>query len=113
MDAAIRLCGRSAEILAALGYLHGTSNDIGAANGILDELLRLADERYVSPARLAQVYVGLGERAEALARLEAAHEERAADLAWVGVRPVFGSLRDEPRFSALVTQIGVAFQAPI
>ena len=58
--------------------------------------------------RLAQVHVGLGERAEALDRLEEAHAERAADLAWLNVRPVFASLRAEPRFTALVTEMCLA-----
>ena len=54
------------------------------------------------------MHVGLGERAEALDRLEEAHAERAADLAWLGVRPVFASLRAEPGFTALLTQMGFA-----
>jgi hypothetical protein len=52
--------------------------------------------------------VGLGERAEALTRLEEAHAERAADLAWLGVRPVFASLRSESRFEGLLTQMGLS-----
>jgi serine/threonine-protein kinase len=113
LEAAMRLSGNSPEILAALGYLHGVSGDVTAARRVLGELRRLAGERYVSPARLAQVHVGLGERTEALDRLEEAHAERAADLAWLGVRPVFASLRDEPRFMTLLTQIGVALPARI
>jgi TolB-like protein/Flp pilus assembly protein TadD len=107
LEAAIRFSGTSPEILAALGYLQGLSGDVNAAHGILEELRRLARERYVSPARLAQLHVGLGERAEALDRLEEAHAERAADLAWIGVRPVFASLRTEPRFGALLKQMGL------
>jgi hypothetical protein len=82
-----------------------------SARGVLDELKRLAGQRYVSPARLAQVHVGLGERAEALGRLEEAHAERAADLAWLGVRPVFATLRDEPRFTALLKQMALTAAA--
>ncbi|MEO8678883.1 MAG: protein kinase [Vicinamibacterales bacterium] len=108
LAAAVSLSGRSPEILAAVGYLHGMSGDVDAARDILDEMSRLARERYVSPARLAQVHVALGERAEALDRLEAAHAERAADLAWLGVRPVFASLRREPRFGAMLSQMGLA-----
>jgi serine/threonine protein kinase/tetratricopeptide (TPR) repeat protein len=107
LEAAIRFSGRNPEILATLGYLHGVSGDISSARTVLDELMRLADGRYVSPARLAQVHAGLGQRAEALDRLEEAHAERAADLAWLGVRPVFAGLRDEPRFIALLTQMGL------
>jgi tetratricopeptide (TPR) repeat protein len=105
LEAAMRLSGRSPEILAALGYLHGLAGNLDGARGVLGELERLSGERYVSPARLAQVHVGLGERAAALDRLEEAHAERAADLAWLGVRPVFASLRDEPRFNALLKQM--------
>jgi TolB-like protein/tetratricopeptide (TPR) repeat protein len=103
--AAIHLSGRSPEILAALSYLHGVSGDIIAARKGLDELMGFAGARYVSPARLAQVHVGLGEHGAALDRLEEAHAERAADLAWLSVRPVFAGLRDEPRFTALLTQM--------
>jgi serine/threonine protein kinase/tetratricopeptide (TPR) repeat protein len=107
-EAAIRLSGRTPEILAALGYLYGLSGNTDGARRVLDELIQLARVRYVSPARIAQVHVGLEERSEALDRLEQAHSERAADLAWVGVRPVFASLRPEPRFVALQTKLGLA-----
>ena len=108
LETAIHLSGRTPEILAALGYVHGVSGDVTAARGVLDELRRLTNERYVSPARLAQVHVGLGERMEALQRLEEAHAERAADLAWLNVRPVFASLRGEPGFRTLLKEMGFA-----
>jgi serine/threonine-protein kinase len=111
LEAAIRLSGRSPEILAALGYLHGVSGDLERARSVLDELRQVADTRYVSPAKIAQVHVGVGEHVEALARLEEAHAERAADLAWLGVRPVFGKLHAEPRFTALLKQMGLAASA--
>jgi serine/threonine protein kinase/tetratricopeptide (TPR) repeat protein len=107
LEAAIRLSGRTPEILAALGYLHGLSGDAEGARRVLDDLKRLSGERYVSPARLAQVHIGLNERTEALDRLEEARAERAADLAWLGVRPVFASLRAEPRFQALLRDVGL------
>jgi serine/threonine-protein kinase len=110
LEAATRLSGRSPEILAALGYLHGLAGNVGGARGALDDLMHLSTERYVSPARLAQVHIGLNERTEALDRLEDARAERAADLAWVGVRPVFTSLRTEPRFLALLKGIGLVDQ---
>jgi eukaryotic-like serine/threonine-protein kinase len=108
LEAAKRLSGSSPEILAALGYLRGVSGDVAAAQGVLTDLRRLAGERYVSPAKIAQVHVGLGQRAEALDRLEEAHTERAADLAWVDVRPVFASLKAEPRFTALLAEMGLS-----
>jgi hypothetical protein len=61
----------------------------------------------VSPGRLAQVHIGLGEHAEALDRLEQAAAERAADVAWLGVRPVFASLRGQPRFVKLLKRLGL------
>jgi serine/threonine protein kinase/tetratricopeptide (TPR) repeat protein len=113
LETAIRLSGRSPEHLAALGYLQGVSGHTDDGRRVLDELRRLADERYVSPARIAQVHVSLDERTEALDRLEEAHGGRAADLAWLGVRPVFARLRAEPRFIALLKQSGLAADASL
>jgi serine/threonine-protein kinase len=112
MEVALRLCGRTPEILAILGYLHGRAGDVAAARGVLDELQRLSMERYVSPGRVAQVHIGLGERTEALERLEKATAEHAADVAWLAVRPVFASLRAEPRFLALLKQMGLETSSP-
>jgi serine/threonine-protein kinase len=105
LEAALQLSGRRPEILGALGYLHGRAGDAVGARRILIELTRLARERYVSPVRRAQVHVGLGQRNEALTELEKAYGERAADLAWLGVRPTFASLHAEPRFKSLLAQL--------
>ena len=108
LEAAIRLSGRSPEILAALGYLHGVSGDVDAARGILDELRRLAERAL----RLAGEDSPRCTSASANARRRSTGwrrpmPERAADLAWLGVRPVFASLRAEPRFIALLKQMGL------
>lgn len=108
LEAAIRLSGPTPEILAAIGYLHGRSGDPAAARVVLDDLRRIANHRYVSPARLSQVHLGLGEDDEALSLLERAHAEHAADLAWVAVRPVFGNVRRTPRFIAILERMGLA-----
>jgi tetratricopeptide (TPR) repeat protein len=108
LQAATRLSGRSPEILAALGYFYGRAGDADRARAVLDELRTVGRTRYVSPAKIAQVHVGLDEPAEALARLEEARAERAGDLAWLAVRPVFATLTDDPRFIALLDKMGLA-----
>jgi serine/threonine-protein kinase len=106
-DEAIRLSGRGPDVLAAVGYLRGVSSDAEGARSILAELRELSQRRYVSPTLLAQVYAGLDDKQEALNCLESAAAERAADLAWLAVRPVFAGLREEARFAALVKRLGL------
>jgi len=108
LEKAIRLSGRTPEILAALGYLHGVAGDKDSARGVLSELTRLAAGRYVSPAKIAQVQVGLGDTHAALDAIEAACAEHAADLAWVAVRPVYSRLRAESRFAAVRQRLNLA-----
>ena len=107
MEAALRLSGRS----RAAREPRLSSRALGRCRGRARRARRPeapSGERYVSPGRLAQVHVGLGERTEALDRLEEAVAERAADVAWLSVRPVFADLHGEPRFGALLKQISVA-----
>jgi len=72
---------------------------------VLGNLEALARERYVSSSLMAQVHTGLGDVQSALEWLEHASDARAADLAWLAVRPVFDRLRSEPRFNALVARL--------
>jgi tetratricopeptide (TPR) repeat protein len=107
LETAIRFSGRNPELLAALGYLHGVAGRIDSARAVLNKLTELANRRYVSPSRLAQVHVGLGARTEALDQLQAAYAQKAADLTWLGVRPVFASFLVDPRFLAILSQMGL------
>jgi tetratricopeptide (TPR) repeat protein len=104
---ALRDAGESPEILAGLGYLYGVSGSAGNARDILNWLKNVATTRYVSPARIAQVHVGLDEPGEALELLHRACAERSADLAWAGVRPTFARLHGQADFQHLLMEMGL------
>jgi eukaryotic-like serine/threonine-protein kinase len=101
IDRAIQLTQGSPEMRAARGYVAARAGMTTRAQDVLDALEAAAAERYVSPSLFAQVYSGLGDRPAALDWLEKARDIRAADLAWIAVRPVFDQLHDEPRFQAI------------
>ncbi|ANM30498.1 hypothetical protein ABI59_14330 [Acidobacteria bacterium Mor1] len=87
------------------GYLLAT---LGSEEGAM-ELVR---EMGPSPERgfdRAKIYVGLGREELALDLLEELLEGRARGFVWVPLDPVFESLDDEPRFSALLAR---HFQQP-
>jgi len=71
----------------------------------MDELIRMSGQRYVSPVLLSQVALGLGEEVRALEYLKQAYAVRATDLVWIGVRPVFDSIRSEAAFIDLSSQV--------
>jgi eukaryotic-like serine/threonine-protein kinase len=101
IEAAVRLSGGSPEMTAALGYVAGRAGMEDRAREAIGALERLAGARYVSPSLIAQVHTGLGHVEHALDWLERARDGKAADLAWLAVRPVFDALRDTPRFQAI------------
>jgi hypothetical protein len=60
----------------------------------------------VPPFNLAIVYLGLGDRAQALDYLEKADAEDSQWLIYIGGDRVFDPLRSEPRFAALMRKRG-------
>jgi len=96
---------KSPEMIAALGYACAHAGQVERARDLIGELQRLSEQRYVSPSLIAQVHAGLGDWDDALAWLARAVDGRAADLAWLGVRPVFDNLRAEPRFNTLLAAV--------
>jgi serine/threonine-protein kinase len=106
------LLGPSAEVSAALAHAYGVSRRHARARSALDALLRERETRYVSPCLVAQAYLGLGQTDMALGWLERAREERAADLIWLNVRPVFDALRPAGRFRALLARVGLEALPP-
>jgi hypothetical protein len=76
------------------------------AEKILDQLKELSKERYVSAYSFALVYLGLGNKEEALSWLQKCYQDRTGnDLAYFRVEPLLDPLRGDPRFEELVTKV--------
>ena len=99
--------GESAEIIAASGVTL-VRLDERRAREALASLEQRARAGYVSAVLLAQVHTALGEHERALDALDAARRVRAADLAWIAVRPVFDPLRGESRVARLLEGMGLS-----
>jgi tetratricopeptide (TPR) repeat protein len=92
--------------LALLAHAFGVSGNRMEAEKILDQLKVLSQERYVSAYSFALAYLGLGNKEEALRRLEQSYQDRAgADVGWIRVDALLDPLRGDPRFEALAEKI--------
>ena len=91
--------------ISSLGYACAANGDRAKAEQILQDLEELSKQRYVSPANRAAVYLGLGEKEKALDWLEKAYEDRDPIFWWIDGDQLYDSLRNEPRFQALVEKI--------
>ncbi|PYL74274.1 MAG: hypothetical protein DMF27_14835 [Verrucomicrobia bacterium] len=94
----------------SLGYACAVSGDRAKAEQVLRELENVAKQRYVSPAIRASVYLGLGENETALDWLEKAYEDRDPCFWWINGDQLYDSVRNEPRFKALVQKVGALKQ---
>ncbi len=93
--------------IALESYALAKSGKRDEARAMLDELLKLSKERFVSPYHIALVYNGLGERDEALAWLEKGFEQRDPKMAFLKVEPKWKNLRDDPRFKAMLKRLNL------
>ena len=95
----------SAADLAQLGYGYAVSGQRDSALAILAGLRTRAERAYVSPALVALVHVGLGDRDSAMQYLERAFWRRDPDLQGFIASPMLDPLRTDPRFVRLREQM--------
>ena len=74
---------------------------------LFDELRGYSKQRYTSPFLTAIIYMGLGEKDQALEQLEKAYEDRSDYLPFLNAEPAFDSLRSDPRFQDLLRRMGL------
>jgi TolB-like protein/DNA-binding winged helix-turn-helix (wHTH) protein/Tfp pilus assembly protein PilF len=106
-EKAVSLSGRAPGALGILGLAYGLSGRRREANKVLNELLELHERRYVTPAALANVYIGLGDKEQAFVWLEKAYQERSYEIAYLKVLPILDPLRSDPRFDELLRRTGL------
>ena len=94
------------QVLALLGHAYASSGNKTEALKILDQLKELSKQRYVSAYNFAIVYLGLGDKEEALRWLQKSYQDRAGfDIAAIKVDPFLDPLRGDSRFEALADKI--------
>jgi tetratricopeptide (TPR) repeat protein len=101
--------------LGMLGRLYATHGRKDEAQQILQQLRRMREQHYTAAYCLALVYLGLGDRNEALKWLEEGYRERDGfNIGPIRVDPLLKSLHGDPRFEALAEKIVPAreFSAP-
>src|SRR5439155_25716187 len=93
-------------VLGLLAHAYAASGTKTEALKILDQLKALSKQRYVAAYSFALVYLGLGDKEEALRWLEQSYQDRAgSDVGWIRVDPLLDPLRSDPRFEALAEKI--------
>ncbi len=102
---AIEASPGSTAFTANLAYAYAISGKREDAATILNSLKDQGHGASNAP-EIALIYVGLGDKGQAMAWLEKAYEERFNP--GVLLRPSFDSLRSDPRFQDLLRRIGIS-----
>src|SRR2546423_3847983 len=85
-----------------LGYAYAISGDRPKAEQMLRELEEMAKRQYVNSTAFAMIYLGLGEKEKALDWLDRSYQDQESACWYLTVDPIYDSVRNEPRFRALV-----------
>ncbi len=88
-----------------LGYVYAMSGQREKAVAILNKLK--TTKEYVSPAELAILYTGLGDKEGAFQELERAYGTHDLQMQYLKVEPHYDSLRSDPRFTDLMRRVGL------
>jgi len=93
-------------VLALLGQAYARAGQRDEAQKILGRLTEEAKSRYVSAYSFALMFIGLGDKEQAMDALERAFREGAGnDIMSLKVDPMVDDLRGQPRFEALAQKI--------
>jgi tetratricopeptide (TPR) repeat protein len=107
LQSATSLSGGSPLYRAQVGVAYAVAGKNAEARGVIDQLQKLATQRYVSSYGLAQIYAALGDKQHAMKWLQSAYDEHAIWMQYLNVDPVLDSLRSQQRFQDLVRQMGL------
>ncbi len=104
---AMEVVGRHPYVLASLGVLFARTSRRQDASRILAELAECSTGRYVRPTYFAAVHAVLGDRDAAFICLQQAIAERDSHVTSIACDPSFDVLRDDRRFLALLSRLGL------
>ena len=104
-EESLRLRGDNTSDQCYLGYALAKAGRRSEAEAILKRLK--TTKEYVSPMELSNLYIGLGEKEQAMSALERAYAAHDVQMQFLGVDQHYDPLRSEPRFQELIRKVGL------
>jgi tetratricopeptide (TPR) repeat protein len=98
---------QSGENMVVMAIMYAEADFTQESTVILDRLLNERETRYIDPFGIAQLYGSLGDEVNALNWLEKAVKERSAGVAYIKAFPPLDQLRNNPKFTGLLKQVGL------
>lgn len=111
LENAAAIYGQHPLVQAFLGSAYAASDQREKALEVIATMDRLAEKRFVPSICRAIVYMALQDKERAFQYLRNAAEARDAFLCWLNVLPLSESLRLDPRFTALMSEVGLGQEA--
>jgi len=91
-----------------LGYAYAVSGETDKAREMIAALQGGSQPEHLAPYHLGVIHLGLGEKGKALEHLSEACELRSPHLLWLPVFAEFDSVRNDPRFQAILRRMNLA-----
>lgn len=99
--------GEMPALVMAIGYANAKAGNSSAARKALEELRAQSKRRYVPALYFGALYTGLDDSNKGMSWLEKAYQEHSDYLIFLNVDPMADTLRSDPRFQALLRNIGI------
>jgi tetratricopeptide (TPR) repeat protein len=109
---AATLLNNAPVVLSSVGYMYAISGKQAAAEDIIQNLLAIRKQHYVSPYEIGVIYVGLGKFDRAFEWFDQAVQQRSGWLSYLDVEPRLDVLRHDARFAELRRRVGLPAQLP-
>jgi serine/threonine protein kinase/cytochrome c-type biogenesis protein CcmH/NrfG len=100
--------GPTLEATSQIGHVYGISGNRAKAEQVLKDLTTRSKEKYVSPVYFARVYLGLGQKDQALEWLERGYAVRDSRVELIAVEPTYDSLHSDSRFMDLLRRLNLS-----
>jgi DNA-binding winged helix-turn-helix (wHTH) protein/tetratricopeptide (TPR) repeat protein len=92
--------------LGFMGYAHALAGQRAEAETLLNVLQEISLRKYVSPYSMLVIHLALGPEERVFELLDRLYEERNDWLVWLKVSPELRTVRNDPRFKALLKRVG-------
>jgi hypothetical protein len=92
-------------LLAALEQGEEDGGPTGSMRAMAEALVARKRDAYVDPFQIGELFARAGSVDEALHWLNAAADYGSFEITYIGYRPDFDILRDDPRFEALLERV--------